>query len=90
MGAKDLPIASGDEIAKGFEALGWNRRRGGRNHLILTHKDHRGVELAIPDHKEVDRFLLNAQVRNAGLTVAQYVEAFEAVRSHRKPGPQAA
>jgi predicted RNA binding protein YcfA (HicA-like mRNA interferase family) len=71
MGLSDLPLASGKEHQKVFEALGWRLRREA-THLVMTHSAHPGVHLSIPNHKEVRRGTLKQLVHDAGLTDKQY------------------
>jgi predicted RNA binding protein YcfA (HicA-like mRNA interferase family) len=71
MGLSDLPLASGKEHQKVFEALGWRLRREA-THLVMTHSAHPGVHLSIPNHKEVRRGTLKQLVHDADLTDKQY------------------
>lgn len=79
MGANDLPVASSTQIVRGFEKLGWKSRRGKRNHFVLTHPRKPNVHLTIPDHNEVDRFILHSHIKQAGLTVDQFNVAFQSI-----------
>lgn len=68
MGVKDLPLDSGKKITKVFESLGWVSHRG-KNHFVLTHPDKPpSLMISIPDHNQVDRFLLKAEIRKAGIS----------------------
>jgi len=78
MGIKDLPLTNGQTIAKVFEALGWVHRRTEKNHFVLTHANHPGIHISIPDHKEVDRYLLRTEIRKAGLTIKQFCDQYDA------------
>jgi predicted RNA binding protein YcfA (HicA-like mRNA interferase family) len=71
-----LPVVSGREAAKAFQREGWRlvRRRG--SHMILA-KPGVHFALSVPDHKELDRGTLRGLVRDAGLTVAQFVALLE-------------
>jgi hypothetical protein len=77
VGTKDLPLDSGRRIASVFvDKFGWQPHRG-KNHIVLTHP-HKppSLVLSIPDHKHVDRFLLKAELRKAGLTVDEFCAAY--------------
>lgn len=74
MGQKNLPLASGVEHVAVFERCGWTCRRKG-NHLILTKEGHPAT-LSIPNVREVKRQLLQAQIRLAGITEKEYLDAF--------------
>lgn len=77
MGLSDLPLASGRAHQRVFEALGWVLRRDGE-HVVLTHSNHFGVTLSLPNHKEVRRRgTLHSIVRSAGLADKQYRNLFE-------------
>ena len=76
MGLRDLPLAAGSAHVAALERCGWRcTRRSAKNHYILERE---GVEeiLSIPDHKEVKRQLLQAQIRLAGISESEYLAAF--------------
>ena len=77
MGAKNLPLDTGKQITKVFvEFFDWKAVYG-KNHLVLSHPDKPPTLLiSIPDHKEVDRRLLNAELRKAGITEEKFNEAY--------------
>lgn len=76
MGIKNLPLDTGKRIAKVFETFGWKPGYG-KNHFTLTHPDKPpALVISIPDHKQVDRFLLKAELRKAGITEEQFCEAY--------------
>lgn len=70
--AKPLPVVSGREARRAFERAGWvfNRQRG--SHMILTHTG-RSVNLSVPDHRELDRGLLRGLIRDAELSVEEFL-----------------
>ena len=77
MGTKMLPLESGARITKVFESFGWISHYG-KNHFVLTHPDKPPTLLiSIPNHKHVDRFLLKAEIRKAGITEEQFCEAYK-------------
>jgi predicted RNA binding protein YcfA (HicA-like mRNA interferase family) len=67
-----LPVISGRQARRAFEKAGWvfNRQRG--SHMVLV-KSGTPFNLTIPDHKELDRGLLRGLIRDAGLTVDEFV-----------------
>ena len=71
-----LPILSGRMARRAFERDGWafSRQRG--SHMILT-KPAAVVHLSIPDHRQLDRGLLRGLIRDAGLTVEQFVRLLD-------------
>lgn len=76
MGTKNLPLDKGRKIAKVFEAFGWVPHQG-KNHIVLTHPDKPpDLNISIPDHKQVDRFLLKAELKKAGITEDEFCEKY--------------
>lgn len=71
MGLKILPLDSGRRHVRVLESFGWVLRRGG-SHLVLTNPNVPRVVISIPNHDEVDRRLLKAEIRKAGLTDEEY------------------
>ncbi|MBD1825375.1 type II toxin-antitoxin system HicA family toxin [Cyanobacteria bacterium FACHB-DQ100] len=69
-----LPVMSGREVVRVFESLGWEAVRQTGSHIIMT-KDEELVTLSIPDHREVAKGTLRSLIRNAGLTVEEFVAA---------------
>lgn len=74
-----LPIVSGRETAKALGRLGYQlqRGRGKGSHMALWHEGKRKT-LIVPDHKELDRGTLRAILRQADVSVEQFVAALEA------------
>jgi len=86
MGLKNLPLDSGERIAKVFE-IGFNLHREGlseKNHFILTDPSNPYLFLSIPNHQEVDRSTLKAEIRKLHITDAQFVAAYDALYKTRK------
>ena len=77
MGNKNLPLDTGKKITKVFvESFGWKPGYG-KNHFTLTHPDKPPtLVISIPDHKEVDRRLLKAELRKAEITEDDFCEAY--------------
>jgi predicted RNA binding protein YcfA (HicA-like mRNA interferase family) len=69
-----LPVMSGREVVRVFESLGWEAVRQAGSHIIMT-KDEELVTLSVPDHREVAKGTLRSLIRNAGLTVEEFVAA---------------
>jgi predicted RNA binding protein YcfA (HicA-like mRNA interferase family) len=68
-----LPVVSGRQARRAFEKAGWVFNRQRSSHMILT-KAGVAVNLSIPDHRELDRGLLRGLIRDAGITVEEFVE----------------
>ncbi|MDI6739572.1 MAG: type II toxin-antitoxin system HicA family toxin [Candidatus Edwardsbacteria bacterium] len=64
---------SGREAAKVFQRAGWQTIGQVGSHLVMVKPSAR-VNLSIPQHKELSIGTLRALIRNAGLTVEQFLE----------------
>ncbi len=67
-----LPVLSGREVVRVFETFGWQFVRQSASHIIMV-KEGEQVTLSIPDHREVAKGTLRSLIRNAGLTVQEFV-----------------
>jgi predicted RNA binding protein YcfA (HicA-like mRNA interferase family) len=68
-----LANISGREAARAFERAGWSAIGQVGSHLVMVKSGSR-VNLSIPQHKELSVGTLRALVRNAGLTVDEFLE----------------
>jgi len=68
-----LPVTSGRSCVKALERAGFNLKRWEGSHMILR-RDHPFAQLVVPDHKELDRGTLRAIIRQAGLSVDEFLE----------------
>jgi len=60
------------KLLKFLKKAGWKPERQQGSHIILTKAGNPAI-LSIPDHKEIRRGTLRGLIRNAGLTVAEFV-----------------
>jgi len=63
---------SGRDAAKAFQRAGWEPIGQVGSHLVLVKKGVR-VNLSIPQHKELSVGTLRALIRNAGMTVDEFL-----------------
>lgn len=63
---------SGKEAVKAFKQAGWQAIGQVGSHLVMVKPDVR-VNLSIPQHKELSVGTLRALIRNAGLTVDEFL-----------------
>ena len=68
-----LSNIAGKEAIKAFQKAGWQLAGQVGSHLVLTKPGVR-VNLSIPQHKELSVGTLRALIRNAGLTVDEFLE----------------
>lgn len=66
------PLLSGKEIVKAFEKTGYYRVSRKGSHIKIRN-DTRQLTLIIPDHKEVDRWILRGIIKDAELTVEEFM-----------------
>ncbi len=67
-----LPSISGRACIKALERAGFVVRRQEGSHVILRRMEPFG-QLVVPDHKELDRGTLRAIIRQADLTVEEFL-----------------
>ncbi len=68
-----LPIISGLEAIKAFVRMGYQIDHQTGSHIILRHKEPPHRRLTIPNHPELAKGTLRAIIREAGLTVEEFV-----------------
>lgn len=68
-----LPVVSGKEFVKRLKQKGyeWVGQEGSHMIIRLTVKPY--TKLSVPDHKELDRGLLRALIRDADMSVEEFV-----------------
>ncbi|MGH7594790.1 MAG: type II toxin-antitoxin system HicA family toxin [bacterium] len=67
-----LPRISGRECVKALGKAGFYFKRQEGSHIILR-RDDPFAQTVVPDHKELDRGTLRAIIRQAGLSVDEFV-----------------
>jgi predicted RNA binding protein YcfA (HicA-like mRNA interferase family) len=67
-----LPVVSGADCVKALGKIGFivYRQRGSHITMVRTTPP---AQTTIPNHKELDRGMLRAIIRQAGLTVDQFI-----------------
>lgn len=69
-----LPALSGREVVKALGKIGYELDRQRGSHMILRHPEPPFRRLVVPDHKELRRGTLRAIIRQAGLTVSEFID----------------
>jgi predicted RNA binding protein YcfA (HicA-like mRNA interferase family) len=69
-----VPVVSGREAVRVFQQFGWEFARQRGSHIVLV-KAGSITSLSIPDHREVAKGTLRSLIRDAGLTVDQFIAA---------------
>lgn len=67
-----LPRVSGQECTKALARAGFYKKRQEGSHMILR-RDDPFAQVVVPDHAELDRGTLRAIIRQAGLSVEEFV-----------------
>jgi len=67
-----IPQVSGCECVRAFERAGFVVRRQRGSHIILTREDPY-AQIVIPDHKEIAPGTMRNILRQAGITIDQFI-----------------
>jgi len=67
-----LPRVSGQQCTKALLKGGFYLKRREGSHMILR-RDDPFAQVVVPDHKELDRGTLRAIIRQAGLSMDEFV-----------------
>ncbi|KRT65117.1 MAG: hypothetical protein XU11_C0035G0014 [Candidatus Dadabacteria bacterium CSP1-2] len=70
---RKLPRISGRECVKALEKEGFYFKRQEGSHIILR-RDNPFAQVVVPAHKELDRGTLRAIIRQAGLSIDEFVK----------------
>lgn len=68
-----LPRTSGRDCVKALGKVGFYLKRQHGSHLILR-RDDPFSQVVVPNHRELDRGTLRAIIRQAGLSVNEFVQ----------------
>jgi len=68
-----LPAISGEKALKAFKKIGFALDHQTGSHMILRHEKPPYRRLTIPNHKELAKGTLRSLIREAGLTVDEFV-----------------
>lgn len=68
-----LPRVAGRECVRALEKAGFYFKRQEGSHIILR-RDNPFAQVVVPDHKELDRGTLRAIIRQAGISVEEFIK----------------
>jgi predicted RNA binding protein YcfA (HicA-like mRNA interferase family) len=68
-----LPVVSGRRAVAAFEKVGFVFSRQQGSHLMLINAERR-MTISVPNHREIRTGTLRTIIRQAGLTVNEFVE----------------
>lgn len=72
-----LPTLSGREVVQALRRLGYEEDRRTGSHVILRQGQPPHRRLTVPDHRNLAQGTLRAVIRQAGLTVEEFVNLLE-------------
>ena len=73
-----LPVISGKEAVRRFERLGYTVVRQRSSHIRMKHPHGDRLPLTVPDHKVLGRGLLRKLMRDAKVTVREFIQLADA------------
>jgi predicted RNA binding protein YcfA (HicA-like mRNA interferase family) len=68
-----LPRISGRECVKALSKIDFSLKRQEGSHMVLR-RDNPFGQVVVPDHKELDRGTLRAIIRQANLSVDEFIK----------------
>jgi predicted RNA binding protein YcfA (HicA-like mRNA interferase family) len=68
-----LPLISGLECIKALEKAGFYFKRQEGSHIVMR-RDAPFTQVVVPNHKEIDRGTLRAIIRQAGLSLNEFLK----------------
>jgi len=69
-----LPVISGIEAVKALSKIGYEIDHQTGSHIILRQNKKPNRRLTVPNHKEIAKGTLRGLVKQAGLTVEEFIE----------------
>ncbi|UCH82525.1 MAG: type II toxin-antitoxin system HicA family toxin [Nitrospiraceae bacterium] len=69
-----MPVISGKQACKAFEKIGFLIDHQTGSHIILRNQNPPFRRLTVPNHKELAKGTLRAIIRQAGLTVDEFIQ----------------
>lgn len=69
-----LPLLSGKQVCKKLKRLGYEVDYQTGSHLILRNVSPPNRRLTVPNHKELAKGTLRAIIRQAGITVDEFIK----------------
>jgi len=67
-----LPTISGKDCIKALQKVGFYQRRRESSHIILR-RDQPFAQVVVPDHQELAKGTLRAIIRDADLSVEEFI-----------------
>lgn len=72
-----LPVVSGKEVVKALSKIGFKHMRTRGSHAILNKETDKGkITIPVPLHKELAKGTLKSIIKQAGLSLEDFLELF--------------
>ncbi len=68
-----LPQVSGADVVRALQKAGFSVRRQHGSHIIMR-RNEPFAQTVVPDHRQIDRGTLRAILRQANLSVEEFIE----------------
>ena len=68
-----LPVVSGVDVVRALAKIRWEVDHQTGSHMILRQRDSPHRRLTVPRHRELAKGTLRAIIREAGLTVEEFL-----------------
>jgi len=68
-----LPVVSGKECVKRLKKKGYEFVHQEGSHMIIRLNTEPFTKLSVPNHKELDRGLLRSLIKDAGISVDEFI-----------------
>ena len=72
-----LPVVSGEQVIKALKRAGFYAHHQKGSHVTLCMEEHPQVRVVVPNHRVVKKGTLRSIIRDAGLTVEEFVELLQ-------------
>lgn len=69
-----LPVVSGIDVVKALAKIGYEVDHQAGSHMILRQRETPHRRITVPRHREIVKGTLRAIIREAGLTVEEFVK----------------
>jgi predicted RNA binding protein YcfA (HicA-like mRNA interferase family) len=69
-----LPVVSGEQVIKALKRAGFYAHHQKGSHVTLRKEEQPQVRVVVPLHRVVKKGTLRSIIRDAGLTVEEFVE----------------
>ncbi len=73
MNVPKLPVVSGKEAVKALSKVGFYIHHQKGSHIILKKEGFTDMRVVVPNHKELKRGMLRSIIKDAGLTVDEFI-----------------